>query len=123
MEISELVKAGIQQEILKALNDAPEYINNLVDAALNQDVNDYGSKPSYGETKQPYLEYVVEQQLRVFAAQAIRAWLEDNESTIRASIINRMTQVDIAEAFADAVSKQIKDNWGISVQFERQRDK
>ena len=120
LKVDELVKAGIQTEILKALNDAPEYINMLVDSALNQEVDDYGGKPSYSSSKKPYLEYVVGEQLRIFTGTAVRQWLEDNEPTIRAAIVERLVKVDIAEAFADAVAKQINDNWGINVYFNRE---
>ena len=121
MEIEKVVQAGIQQEIIRALNDAPEYIDALVKAAMNQEVNEYGGKPSYGERKTPYLEYVVGEQLRVFAGKAVRQWLTDNEDAIRASIVQRVGKLDIANAFADAVSKQINDDWGMSVYFERKR--
>ena len=122
LDVHKIVEAGIQQEILKAIQDAPEYINNLVEAALNQEVNEFGSKPEYGQQKIPYLEYIVGNQIRIFAGKSVKQWLEDNEEEIREMIIKRIKENDIGEKFADAVSKQMKDNWGIHVEFFKRRD-
>ena len=121
IDIETIVKAGIQQEILKALQDSPEYIESLIKSALNQEVNKYGDKPSYGEDKIPYLEYVVGAQLRSFAGKAVSTWLKENEDAIRAAIIERVSQSDIGESFADAVVGTIGNEWRINVSFERER--
>ena len=65
---------------------------------------------------------MVGEQLRVFAGKAVRSWLEENEDEIRAAIIERLNENDIAEAFADVVGKQVNDNWAINVEFYKRRE-
>ena len=105
MDIKELTRTLIQTEITKALSEAPEAINALVQAALAQEVDENGNKPDYhSKHKMPWLEWKVGQLIRTAATGAIQDAVKAKEDEIRALVsekINSLVDALVEITFAD----------------------
>ncbi len=117
-EISALVKASIEAKILEAFKQTPEYIDALVSAALNQEVNEHGGKPDgYGRHKMPYLTWLVGDQIRAVARAAVIEHIQRMDSQIREAVQQRLTAGDLVDAFAKSIIGATNHDWKVNVQF------
>ena len=119
-QISDIVKASLQANILEGLKKTPEYIDELVQACLNQDVNQYGGKPEYRDRSIPYLEYLARNAIQNEARSIVLKWVEDNKSNIENMVIERFKQADIVKAFADKMLEVSTENWRIDINFVKE---
>ena len=84
VELHDAMKQAIEMEVLRQVKATPEYIEDLVRAALGDDVNQWGT--AYGGSNQrnekriPYLQYVVHEQVRGLAQEVIKDWLQQHRA-------------------------------------------
>lgn len=115
--VSELVKAIIQTQVIQALNNAPDAVEKLVKSALEKPVDAKGVSGSYGSTM-PYLDFIVGEEIRHAAESAVRKIIQDKahliEESVRAGLTTDTVVAAVTKSFVDAA----KEDWRIKVSFE-----
>lgn len=120
-EIENITKSLIQAKILEAINETPQYVENLVKAALNQEVNEHGGKPSYhSDIKQPYLAYLVGENIRQLARETVREYMVNHQDTIKTKILEAMREDDFAECYAGLL-KEASETWNLQINLSTDR--
>ena len=117
MEIDKLVKAALEAKIIEAFKTAPEAIDALVSACLNQSVDQYGGKPSYASETMPYLTYLARDTIRDVAREAVREHIGSIRERIKESVKSKLTEDVVVDAFTKAILSGIEDSWGVKVEF------
>ena len=121
INIDEMTKTIIESQIIQAFRDSPEAIDELVRSALNQEVNDYGSKPSYSESKMPYLEYAAGNVIRNVATKAVRDRINELQPEIEKVVREKLSSDDLVNSFADNIVKTIQKEWRLTVDFHYEK--
>ena len=113
-QLQDMIKTTIQAQVVMALNSVPEAIDALVKAALSKPVDEKtGGIGGYGE-KVPYLDYIVGEQIRFAAREAVRKVLSEHVSMIEDQ--DRISRQAEREACAQVAENQqgILSNWRLA---------
>ena len=116
--ISEVVKAAIQTQILAAFNQGPDLIEKLVEAALKEPVRE-----GHGYNTKPYLDHLVGNCVRDAARSAVTEIFSEHKDAIREAVRNRFSAETIVNSFADALIKTSGEEWRINVNFEAEKSR
>ena len=114
--INEMVKGLIQTQVIQALNSAPEAIEKLVKAALSRPVDQSGKFDGYGN-KMPYLDWLVGEEIRSAARNAVHTVLAERASEIEQVVRDALSAEDTAKAVTKAVVGAAEREWSIKVSF------
>ncbi|SFM24559.1 hypothetical protein SAMN03159423_0209 [Bradyrhizobium sp. NFR13] len=117
--ISDVVKAAIQTQILAAFNQGPDLIEKLVEAALKEPVKD----GPYSYNSKPYLDHLVGNCVRDAAREAVTEVFSIHKDAIRAAVRERFSADTIVNSFADALIKASGEEWRINVNFEAEKSR
>jgi hypothetical protein len=118
-ELKELTATFIQTQVVKALTDAPKYIETLVGAALNDPVQVGGQ---YSGKMRPWLQEACDQIIRRATQTAVEERITELMPLIREKVAERLTTDTIIDSFASAIQLTVKDNWRINVNFGKEKD-
>ncbi len=114
----ELTKTLIQTQVLQALKSAPEYLDALVQSAMQQEVGEHGQKPdSWSKDKMPWLEWCVRDSLRKAAQNAVLEIVKEMEPDIKNSVKKAMSSDEIVGVFAKRIINDLVD-YKINVSVE-----
>lgn len=117
-DVSAIVKASIEARILEAFRSTPEYIDELVKACLNQEVDGYGGKPEYHSRERiPYLTWTVRNALQQVARNAVQEHIKEMEPQIKNAVRERLQAADVVDAFSRKLLSSMGQSWAISVSF------
>jgi len=106
----ELTQALIQTQVLAALKDAPEYLDDLVRSAMETEVNEYGGKPDfYTNSKMPWLEWCVRDALETATRKAVLETVSELEPSIKKSVKKALTADDIVSSFVKEILANTAD--------------
>lgn len=119
-DLKELTTTLIQTQVVKALKDAPEYIETLIGAALNEPVN-IGS--GYDKKMVPWLQNKVNNIIQIATEQVVRERIQEMMPTIREKVAERLSTDTIIDAFTSAIQAAAKDNYRINVSFGKDNDR
>ncbi len=122
--IQEMVKAMIQTQIIAALNSAPEVVEKLVKAAISLPVDPQTGSPnsdSWGRAKVPFLDFIVGQEIRNAARDAVAQAIKDRQGMIADIIKEKLQDEAIVGAMAKAFIKAAEEDWRIQVNFDTER--
>lgn len=119
VEIDKLVKAALEAKIIEAFKTAPEAIDALVSACLEQSVNEYGGKPDYHSREtMPYLTFLARDVIRDVAKTAVREHIDSIRDRIRDGVKAKLTEDLIVDSFTKAILSSIADTWDVKIEFE-----
>lgn len=122
--IEALVQTTIQTQIIQAFNEAPQAIEFLVQSALKQEVDQYGSKPSgYHDKKMPFLEWAVGDTIRRIARGAIDQAVEARRPEIEGAVKAALTAEAVVQAMIDRVLGTLKEDYRVQISFKDDEDK
>lgn len=121
-QIETIVKTLIQTEIVKALNNAPEAIEKLVQAALSRPVDYAGKVDGYG-AKTPYLDYLIGNEIRHAAEAAVRKVVAEHSDKIEAHVREGLSAESVVSAMTKAILRTTSEDWRIFVSFEKDKDR
>ena len=116
-DITEIVKALIEAQVIQALNSAPDAIEKLVKAALSRPVGNDGRFDGYGN-KMPYLDYMVGEEIRSAARNAIRTIMLEFQPRIEAEVRKGLTSETVVAAVTKSFVDAAAQDWRIDVKFE-----
>ncbi len=123
--IKALIETTLKAEIAKALNQAPEAIEKLVQAALSQPVYSNGEIESRGYSpgnKMPYLDWLVGSEIRRATEGAVRDAVAACEPSIKAEVAKRLNAENVVDAFTEQILGTVKEDWRLNVNFtQRER--
>lgn len=117
-DLKELTKTLIQTQVVKALKDAPEYIEALVGAALNEPVNT-GSQ--YSPRNVPWLQNKVNEMLQHATTEVLREQIAAMFPKIREQVALSLSSADVVDAFTKQIIDATKDDWRINVSFGKEK--
>jgi hypothetical protein len=117
--IRDLVKATIETQIIKALNEGPELIEKLVKAALNEPVDSAGKKDGWG-SKMPFIDYLVGEEIRRASQDAVRRVVKELSPQIEANVRAALGEDSVTKAMAKAIIGTVEQDWKINVKFEKE---
>jgi len=115
--IDTLVKTLISTEIIKALNNAPDAVEKMVMAALQKPVGSDGKWDSYG-SKMPYLDYLVGNEIRSAACDAVRTVLAERAPLIAEQVRKGLSEDTVVAAVTKSLIGAASQDWQIKVSFE-----
>jgi len=116
--IKELVQNSIQVSIVKALNETPEAIDALVQAALQKEVNEHGDKPDYrSERKMPWLEWCVGEHIRNAARSAIIEAVKLRDEDIKTAIQEKINADSVVDSMIKSILGMIDREWSLEITF------
>lgn len=122
--IKNIITTTIQTKVIEALNDTPEAVGKLIEAAVNRPVGQDGRYSTSAYNTVPYIEWLVGDEIRTAAHQIVKDVLREYGQDQLAAIIRSKLSADkIAEAFAESVVGAAGREWDISVQFRRNGDR
>ena len=121
-DMQALVKTIIEAQVIQALNDAPEAIEKLVKAALSQPVDSVGDHKGYN-TKMPYLDWLVGDEIRIATRAAVKKVVADSADKIEAEVRKGLNSETIVAAMVKAISNAAGQDWRIDVKFETERSR
>lgn len=116
-KIADMVQAMIMTEVVKSLNNAPDAVEKLVQAALTKPVGTDGKFDGYG-TKMPYLDYLVGQEIRMATQGAVRAVIQERIPLIQEMIRKGLAAESLVDAVTKAVVGSASQEWRIDVSFK-----
>lgn len=119
MEIDKLVKAALEAKIIEAFKTAPEAIDALVSACLEQPVDAYGNKPGYGSSTMPYLTYLARDTIRNVAKTAVTEYVDSITDTIKGAVKRKLNEDVIVDAFTKAMLSGLENSWSVKVEFTK----
>lgn len=119
-DITEIVKALIEAQVIQALNSAPDAIEKLVKAALSRPVDSSGKFDGYGN-KMPYLDYMVGEEIRSAARNAIRTIMLEFQPRIEAEVRKGLTSETVVAAVTKSFVDAAAQDWRIDVKFEAEK--
>lgn len=120
-EINAQIQTLIQTEVVKALASAPEYIDNLVQASLSQEVNEYGEKPDYScRSKMPWLEWKCRDLIQKIADDVIREVVEESKDQIREAVKRAFESDAAATAVVDQIITSVASDWRFTLELYKQ---
>lgn len=122
--IQEMVKAMIQTQIIAALNSAPEVVEKLVKAAISLPVDPQTGSPNsdgWGRTKVPFLDFIVGQEIRNAARDAVTQAIKGRQEMIADIIKEKLQDEAIVGAMAKAFIKAAEEDWRIQVNFDTEK--
>ena len=125
-QIKTLVETTIQTQILQAFKDAPEAIDALVQAALEQPVNQYGQKPdAYAREAMPYLTWLVGDTIRQIARVAVVQTVEERRTEIETAVRSAVQAESLVQAMVQKVLGALDTDHKVQITFtdERQKDR
>jgi len=124
-EIHNLTKTLIQTKILEAFKEQPEYIDSLVQAALQQEVNQYGGKPDFRDKTMPFLTYLVRDQIHRLARESIQEVVAEEQPRLKESIREQLVNGALSDGLLAAVVDAVKQEWRltVNVQAEKEEDR
>ena len=119
-EIAELTKSLIQSKIVEALNSKDDYIEQLVNAALNGEVNEYGRKPDgYRDRKMPWLQYAAESAIKTVIHEELGKFFERKRPEIREIVEKNLSNEKIVGGYVTAITNSIDNYFTLNINIER----
>ncbi len=118
--IDALVKTLISTEIIKALNNAPDAVEKMVMAALQKPVSKDGKSDGYGD-KMPYLDYLVGNEIRSAACNAVRTVLIERAPLITEQVRKGLSEDTVVAAVTKSLIGAAAQDWQIAVSFEAKK--
>ena len=122
-DIEEILKATIQTKVIEAFNEAPEAIEKLVQGALRKEVDQHGSKPSgrYGETKMPYMDWLVGDEIRRAVSVEVREYVGSHKTDIAKKVQEAICSADFGPSLSSTVSDVLsKDyHWNVNLNINK----
>lgn len=104
----EMTKTLIQTQVLQALKNAPEYLDELVKAAVNKEVDEHGQTPKYhSRSKTPFLEWCVNNEIQNAARKAVMESLQEMEPQIKESVKKALSSDEIANVFVKRIVEDL----------------
>ena len=123
-DLNDSMREIVEREIIKELRTTPEYIEDLVRAAITIDVNQwgsaYGSQGGRNEQRIPYFKYLVRERIQGIADEIVKAWLAEHRETIEKTIRERISETSVVDALAKAFAGSTKEDWKIDVKFSKE---
>lgn len=119
-DIEALLKTTIQTKVIEAFNSTPEMVEKLVQAALEKEVNEHGSKPSgYGDKKMPYMEWLVGEEIRRAVCACVREYVEGHNAEIKERVQAAMVSAEFMQPVAEVVANVLSTsyNWTIDLKI------
>ena len=118
-----LMTTFLQTRIVEVLNSTPDAIELMVKAALTKSVGkDTGSlTPTYGETKIPYLEWLVGDQIRRLAEKVVFRVVNENAELVEQKVREALTHTDVVNAIVKSFVNTSQETWRINVNFEAEK--
>lgn len=117
-DITAMVKASIEAKIIEAFNDGPDLVEKLVHAALGKQVNEFGGEPrGYSETKMPYMEYLVGEEIRKATKEVISEYVAQHKDTIKLKVRQSLATADMGSPFAEKIADLMAESYNWSVQL------
>jgi hypothetical protein len=107
-------KDGMNQIVSAAVvsameEQAPKLLGELVEKVLGQEVNEHGGKPdSWSHQRMTLLEYTARNELRRIVQDTVREWVKGKEDGLRATIQTKLADGGIADAFVNAIIRDIE---------------
>ena len=125
-DIDQLVRAAIQAKVLEAFKSKPEYIDEMVKAAISGMVNEGSGRPNdrgswSGSKEVPYLTYAVGLAIRGVVDEVVKAHIESRREFIADAVAEAFQDKAMIAGFADAVLRTIKDGWRVSVSVDHEK--
>jgi hypothetical protein len=117
-ELKELTKTLIETQVIKAMKDAPEYIETLIGAALNEPVN-VGSQ--YSPKNIPWLQNKFNEVIQSATHKVIVDRITELMPTIREKVALKLTDDTIVDAFTTSINMAAKEDWRIQVSFQKDK--
>lgn len=116
--VSDIVKATIQAQIIAAFNQGPELIEKLVKAALASPVDPRsGRHEGYGANT-PYIDYLIGDEIRNATRNAVREVVKENSSAIEQAVRASLNSETVVASFSKAVIGAIDQDWRLEVNFK-----
>lgn len=116
-EVGEIIRSIMEVKILEALNSAPELIEKLALAAIHEEVNERGETNRY-DSKIPYLTYLMKEEVRHAAKDALRQILKEKLPELKEMIKKNISLDSISEVICKNILKCSEERYGISVYFK-----
>ena len=117
---AELIRGIIETQVIRALNEAPEAVEKLVKAALSRPVDENGKFDGYHGNKLPYLDYIVGQEIRNAAENAVRKIVMEQSNDIEEMVRRGLSSESVIAAVTNSLVGAAKEEWRINVSFEAQ---
>jgi len=109
-DIESILKTTIQVKIIEAFNEAPDVIEKLVKAALSKNVDSSGNPPRYGGGE-PFLDYLVGNEIRQAVKVAVATYVADHKATIDQKVADALATGDYGTAIGKAISAIMAEEW------------
>ena len=117
-DINAMIKATIEAQVVQALNSMPEAIEKLVKAAMSKEVDATGKFDSYSSNKMPYLDWMVGNEIRDAARDAVRRIMKEYAPRIEAEVRKGLTSDTVVAAVTKSFIQAADQDWRINVKFE-----
>lgn len=117
--VESVLQKQIQAAIVSQLGNQEQLIGNLVNLAMTKKVDAKGNTDSRDYyNKYEFLEVLTTTSIQTAAKEALKEWLADNATLIKAAVLEELKKPDrqrsIATAYADAIEHSLKCSWGMS---------
>lgn len=89
--VGDCVQAHIESAIIAALGDSTELIKKIIQATLNQKVEDTGVRSLYPSSKsQTFLDYVCANAIRTATTAAVQRWVKEKTPEVEALVFSEL---------------------------------
>ena len=121
-ELETLTRTIIQTKVLEELKKGEVYIDTLVRAVFEDEVDQYGGKPNYGSQKMPWLTWAVRDAMQTAARAAVIEHVKTLEPQINTAVIKAMSADEIVAAFTKKITGSMRKDYSITVKFDKVDD-
>lgn len=120
--VAEIVKAEVSAKVAAALKGETAIIENIVQAALTMRVDSKGEPSRYSDAV-PYIEHLMIDAIKQSAKDAMKQYIEENSSKIKAEVEKQLKKSTSAlvSAFMGNVLERAREEWrfGITVDVKK----
>lgn len=123
-DIETLLKAAIQTKVIEAFNTTPAMVEKMIRAAFEKPVNEHGipSTGRYGEKEMPFLDWLVGNEIRDAAREAVRDYMAQHREAVKAKVVDAMQRGDYGGAIGEQFAKVMEQEWNWSFHIKTKGD-
>lgn len=123
-DIETLLKAAIQTKVIEAFNTTPEMVEKMVRAAFEKKVGEQGmpSTGRYGEKEMPFIDWLVGEEIRKAASEAVRDYMTQHREAVKAKVVDAMQKGDYGGAIGEQFAKVMEQEWNWSFHIKTKGD-
>lgn len=109
-----IIEAQIQAAIVRELNNTPNLVEKMIEAAMLEKVSSDGRKSNYSsDNRYSYIDVLAQKAIRDSAQQAMQEWIKENQAKLKRELKRQLAShpEELAASFIAGLTKSAESDW------------